>query len=71
MRLVIERNINREKAWFIKFKLLNIHDEIPRPEVNVFGQLHFNRDRRKVRHNRASIRIDKVEPERVFALVGA
>src|SRR5262249_29003200 len=70
-RLVIKRDVDRIKPLVLELKLLNIDDEIPRPEMKVVRQRHFNGNRRKVRHDAAPVRIDEIHAQIVLPFIAA
>ena len=51
--------------------MLDIDDEVAGAKVHVIRQRHLDGDRRKLGHNRVSVRIHKVQLQVVFALVAA
>src|SRR5262245_910529 len=59
--LVIERDVDRVEARIFKSELLDVDDKVASAEVHIVWKNHFNRDWRKIGHDRTPVRIHKIE----------
>src|SRR6266700_7798210 len=61
LRLVIEPDINGIKTRVLELELLDVHDEVARAKERIAGQDHLHRNVNGW-HDRAPVRINKVQP---------
>src|SRR6185369_16877142 len=71
LRLIIDSKVDRIESRIVELQLLNVDDEIPRPEMHVFRQGYLDRDRREILHDGAPVRVDEIQVQIVFAFIAA
>ena len=67
--LAVQRDVNGIEARVFELELLEIHDEIARAEVHIFGQGNIDGNGWEIGHDRASIRVHEIEAQVALAFL--